>query len=50
MNQSDVMNNNAKPVYRFLRNGTEVLDKTFSKTIGYSSTYSMQLSIRYIFN
>lgn len=39
-----------KPVYNFVKNGTETLNKDFTKTVGYSSTYSMQLSIRYIFN
>jgi hypothetical protein len=38
------------PVYNFVRNGTETLDGSYTRTIGYSSTYSMQLSIRYIFN
>ncbi len=40
----------AVPVFQFQRNGTEVLKDTFSKTIGTSSTYYMQLSLRYIFN
>lgn len=43
-------NSSAQPVYRFQRNGTEVLTKPFRENIGTSSTYYMQLSIRYIFN
>lgn len=38
------------PTYNFVKNGNEILNKDFTKSIGYSSTYSMQLSIRYIFN
>jgi len=38
------------PIYNFVKNGTETLNDDYTKTIGYSSTYSMQLSIRYIFN
>lgn len=40
----------ATPVYQFQRNGTEVLKTSFTKTLGTSSTYFMQLSLRYIFN
>lgn len=40
----------AVPVFQFQRNGTEVLSTSFTKTIGTSSTYFMQLSLRYIFN
>lgn len=38
------------PVYNFQRNGLNVLDNDFTPNIGYGSTYSMQLSLRYIFN
>jgi hypothetical protein len=38
------------PIYNYVRNGVNTLDDDFTKTIGYSSTYSMQFSIRYIFN
>lgn len=38
------------PVYNFQRYGTEVLKDSFSPTFGTSSTYLMQISIRYIFN
>jgi hypothetical protein len=39
----------AKPVFEFLRNGTEVLDKSFSRARSTASTWSMQISARYIF-
>lgn len=38
------------PVYNFQRNGTEVLKDAFVNTFGTSSTYLMQLSVRYMFN
>ncbi|WP_423128593.1 TonB-dependent receptor [Gaoshiqia sp. Z1-71] len=38
------------PVYNYVRNGINVLGDDYTKTIGYSSTYSMQLTLRYIFN
>ncbi|MCW0482020.1 TonB-dependent receptor [Gaoshiqia sediminis] len=38
------------PVYNFVRNGVNMLDDDYTKTIGYNSTYSMQLTLRYIFN
>ena len=40
----------AKPEYRFMRNGTEVLRETFTSSNSFSSTYYMQFSLRYIFN
>ena len=40
----------AEPVYRFLRNGTEVLKDTFRSDNSIASTYYMQLSLRYFFN
>lgn len=40
----------AKPVFQFQRNGTEVLKETFTSSLSTSSTYYMQLSLRYIFN
>jgi hypothetical protein len=51
-NLSDVINGagTVKPTFHFLKNGTEVLKNTFRPNIGYSSTYYMQLSLRYIFN
>ncbi|MDR2563107.1 MAG: hypothetical protein LBC98_04110, partial [Prevotellaceae bacterium] len=39
-----------KPVYRFMRNGSEVLRETFRSDNSLSSTYYMQFSLRYIFN
>ncbi|MBR5249442.1 MAG: TonB-dependent receptor [Bacteroidales bacterium] len=38
-----------QPVFKFMRNGTEVLDKTFTPSVGTASTYLIQLSVRYIF-
>ena len=39
-----------RPIYNFMRHGTGVLKDSFVDNIGFSSTYSMQFSIRYIFN
>ena len=39
-----------KPTFNFMKNGNEVLTKSFTPNIGYASTYYMQLSVRYIFN
>lgn len=39
-----------EPVYNFQRNGTEVLKNAFTNTFGTSSTYLMQISVRYMFN
>jgi hypothetical protein len=39
-----------KPTFNFLKNGTETLSDTFRANISYTSTYFMQLSLRYIFN
>ena len=39
-----------EPVYNFQRNGTEVLKDAFVNTFGTSSTYLMQISVRYMFN
>jgi hypothetical protein len=39
-----------EPVYQFQRNGTEVLTTAFRSNNSLSSTYYMQLSLRYIFN
>ena len=37
------------PVYKFQRQGTEVLKDAFMPTFGTSSTYLMQITVRYIF-
>ena len=37
------------PVFKFQRNGTEVLKDEFKSSIGLGSTWMMQLSLRYIF-
>lgn len=47
---SSAFKNSEVPVYNYVRNGVNVLDNDYTKTIGYSSTYSMQLTLRYIFN
>ena len=39
-----------EPVYQFQRYGTEVLKDAFAPTFGTSSTYLMQLTVRYSFN
>lgn len=39
-----------EPIYNFQRNGTEVLKDAFTNTFGTSSTYLMQISVRYMFN
>lgn len=50
MNQVLSGEGSVKPTFNFMKNGNEVLTKTFNPNISYSSTYYMQLSIRYIFN
>ena len=39
-----------KNAYQFQKNGKEVLSKTYSNLTSFNSTYSIQFSIRYIFN
>lgn len=39
-----------KGAFNFQRNGTEVLKTTYSNYTSFNSTYSIQFSIRYIFN
>ncbi len=39
-----------KPTYRLNPYNNEMLKETFSKNIGYPSTYSFQLGIKYLFN
>lgn len=39
-----------KNAYQFQKNGKEVLSKTFTNYTSFNSTYSIQFSIRYIFN
>lgn len=47
---SVVAGGTVKPTFRLNPYGTEMLKKTYSDNLSYSSTYSMQLGIRYIFN
>lgn len=39
-----------KNAYQFQKNGKEILSKTYSNLTSFNSTYSIQFSIRYIFN
>lgn len=39
-----------KNAYQFQKNGKDVLSKTFTNYTSFNSTYSIQFSIRYIFN
>ena len=39
-----------KNAYQFQKNGKDVLSKTYSNLTSFNSTYSIQFSIRYIFN
>ena len=39
-----------KNAYQFQKNGKEVLSKTYTNLTSFNSTYSIQFSIRYIFN
>lgn len=50
LTNTNAFKNSEEPVYQFQLNGTEKLTETWSKRVGTGSTYSMQLSLRYIFN
>lgn len=60
VNQSGIlnMNNNSsvvaggtvKPTYRLVPLNNQMITKSFRDFVGYGSTYSMQLGVRYIFN
>ena len=39
-----------KNAYQFQKNGKDVLSKTYTNYTSFNSTYSIQFSIRYIFN
>ncbi len=39
-----------KNTYQFQKNGKEILNKTYTNLTSFNSTYSIQFSIRYIFN
>jgi hypothetical protein len=49
-NSSVVANGKVVPTFRLNPYNNAMISETFSKNIGYSSTYAMQLGIRYIFN
>jgi len=50
LTNTSAFKNSQVPVYNFVRDGVNKLNNDFYKTVGYSSTYSMQLTLRYIFN
>ena len=43
------VNGTDNPTYQFQANGTEKLTSTYTRSIGFSSTWQMQLNLRYIF-
>jgi len=49
-NSSVVAGGTVRPTFRLNPYNNEMLKKTYSDNLSYSSTYSMQLGIRYIFN
>jgi hypothetical protein len=49
-NTAVVSNGAVAPNYRLNPYNNAMLSNTFSKSLGYPSTYSMQLGLRYIFN
>ena len=49
-NSSVVANGTVKPTFRLNPYNSGMLKTTYSDNLGYGSTYSMQLGIRYIFN
>lgn len=51
VNNFSLLNYNPKDkTFNFQRNGSKVLDSTYSNLTSFNSTYSIQFSIRYIFN
>ncbi len=51
VNNMSLLSYNAKTnAYQFQKNGKEVLSKTYTNLTSFNSTYSIQFSIRYIFN
>jgi len=49
-NSSVVAGGTVRPTFRLNPYNNEMLKTTYSDNLGYGSTYSMQLGIRYIFN
>ena len=49
-NTSLLKYNSSNNSYQFQKNGKEVLSKTYTNLTSFNSTYSVQFSIRYIFN
>ena len=50
VNSSLLKYDSKKESFQFQRNGSEALTKTFTNYTSFNSTYSIQFSIRYIFN
>lgn len=50
VNSSLLKYDSKKESFLFQRNGSEALTKTFTNYTSFNSTYSIQFSIRYIFN
>lgn len=50
VNSSLLKYDSRKESFQFQRNGSEALTKTFTNNTSFNSTYSIQFSIRYIFN
>ncbi len=49
-NMSLLKYDSKKNTYQFQKNGKNILDKTYTNYTSFNSTYSVQFSIRYIFN
>lgn len=47
---ADKVSSTVRPTYRLNPYNDQMLKETFSKNIGYPSTYSMQIGVKYIFN
>ncbi len=51
VNNTALLNYNSKTnAYQFQKNGKNILDQTYTNYTSFNSTYSIQFSIRYIFN
>ncbi|MBP3203184.1 MAG: TonB-dependent receptor [Bacteroidales bacterium] len=48
-NPAKVYLEGARPVFRFVKNGTQTLDSSYYRVVGTGSTWSMMISARYIF-
>lgn len=50
VNQTSLLTYNKDKSFNFIRRGSDILNKTYSNYTSWNSTYSIQFSIRYIFN